>query len=1319
MPRYISLRIICFTLSCGLSVGAQEDAFDADFDASTTENPTDVTNLNAGTTLGSWSDVPTSANIVGIFDSGGDKGFLLDQASANFEVNAQLDYSVVVGDDTEISFSYGIRRSTGNHSKDLTVTGYDLTDAVSFQIAITAVSSGSDRMRVAYIDPTNGYTNVPAGSAGDHNYMGSWDPSNLTDIKLTLGNSGYVIELDGDDGLWTSATLPYAGSATALDRIAFSGRGGSSGVACGFWLDDLLVNGVSAQIIESFTSDVSYISPGDPVQFDWQLSSFDTVTLDGVDVSGLTTGGSGSTTQSVAETHYYELVGTKGSRTETVGILVFADVAPLRITEVMSDNDDTLSAADGSSPDWIEITNFSDSSFDLAGWFLTDDALNLPKWAFPAGSIVPAQESLIVFASDDPPVVGELHASFKLGKNEYLALVSDDGTTILQEFSPFLPAMHEDISYGFGPDLASVGFFKTPTPGSLNGALTQETGPLLDNLTEDPPFSAGGITISIEADANGSPLTDVTLHYTIGFGAETQLAMTPSTGNLWTVTLPTAAVGEGEMIRWRATATDALGRVTPFPTNVPADVTPRYHGVVADDSSINTAYPVLHTFIEDPDWYKNSGWDEDGRTGKSNNKNYEPVSLSFNGRFYDNAQIRVRGNSAGRWEKPKFKVELNEGYELEWDPSEEAVDEFNLQSHYVDQYTSSAKTSFIREYAYLDLANEVGMPAFHMFYLQMRQNSDYFGLYSFTEQVDATFLRRNDLDDKGALYKATDGGDLETGSGTEDHYSKATRKSEPYDDLVALIDELNATEPARSDYVFDHLDLPGIINKFAVDVLTHNYDRSHHNFYVHHNREKDEWTQLVWDLDLNFLVNSRADNPDFNHPLYLDGNDDRRFNGMSYAIFNNDVAREMYFRRLRNILDDYLATTWLENRFLALDSQIEAERTFDKTVWSSMVLVNVQTDLIDEYIPNRIDQLYSPDIWGDLLPDPEPANPSLSFGQIVANPVSGNQDEEFIEITNPNNWAVDVSNWGLIGGVNFDFPPGSVIPSNSSCYLSPDVISFRNRAASPTGGERRLVLGNYNGHLSNLGETLTLVDETSVLVAQITLAAAQTENQLYLIISEVMYNPMPDIEAEFIELLNISDTLTLDLGGVQFTDGILYTFPIGTMLAPGARIVVNKSEFTSGSLSNGGETIKLDDADGSTIADFTYNDKAPWPLTPDTLGNSLVYISGDPDEAINWRASTSIGGNPGASDTVSYVDGNLLDYALDGELTYDFTTGILSATKKSGADDATLTPQRSTDLDNWSSEGFIFLGSEPFQWERAISEPHEFFRITVEATLPE
>lgn len=1308
-------RLLWISAAFSSAVAAQEIVFEADFDASAIIDPTTTANLDAGSSAGSWSDLPENANSLGIFDNGGNKGFLIDRASEDAIIRANFTTPIKANMGAEISFSYAIRRS-GSHSKDIFITGYDLSGAISFQIILTAATSGSDRMRVAYTDPVDGYTNITEGDPGDHNYSGSWDPADLVDLKVILGENGYLVEHDGENGQWTSTTLPYLGDAATIQRVGFEVNGGSSGVSSGIWLDNVLVTGNSSSLVASFTSDQLSISPGETVELNWELFDFDTITLNGVDISGLTTNGMGSISQSIPDTHYFQLEATKGDLSEVHGLLVYADDFPVKITEVMSDNDNILQAADGSSPDWIEITNFTDTDFDLGGAYLTDDASELLKWSFPAKSIVPANSSLVIFASgDDFSSGGEIHTSFKLSSGgEYLALIAADGFTIEQAFSPFLPEMHEDVSYGLGPDLVSLGFFAAPSPGAPNEAITVETGAVVKELTKDPVFSPLSIPVSVEVYEIDAAVTEVTLHYRIGYGSESQLAMSPSTGNVWTASIPTDSVAEGEMLRWRATASDALGRTTPFPANVPADFSPRYHGVVAEDSSINTAFPVLHTFVEDPDWYKDSGWDSAGRTGKPNNFEFAQISLSYNGQFYDNAQMRVRGNSASRWEKPKFKIELNEGYEMEWHPTEEAVDEFNIQSHFVDQFPG-AQSSFLREYAYLGLANEVGMPTFHMFYMQVRQNSDYFGLYSFTEQMNATFLRRQGMDDDGALYKATDGGNLGTGTATPSHFSKATRKDEPYDDLAVLVNQLNASEPERSDYVFDHLNIPEIVNKYAVDALTYNYDRTSHNYYVYHDPNKDEWTQLVWDTDLSFLVNGRLLDPDFNHPLYPDGNDGRSFNGMAAAILENEVVREMYYRRLRTLMDDYLATTWMDDLFSNLDTQIATERSFDDTQWP-LSLVDVQEDLIDYYLPTRREQLFV--TWGSLLSDTEPASSVVNFGQIVANPTSGNQDEEFIEITNPNSWAVDLSNWVLSDGVSFVFPPGSVIPANSNCYLSPDVVSFRNRATSPTGEEQQFVLGNYSGHLSNFGENLTLFDDEGVIVAQTTTPIIPSDNQLYLIVSELMYGPLPDGEAEFIELLNTSDTLTLDLSGLQFTDGIEYTFPLGTLLAPSARIVVTKGEFTSGSLKNGGETIKLDDADGSTIAEFTYDNDAPWPSTPGEIGTSLIFISGDPNHPQSWRASLSVGGNPNGSDSVPYSGGNLLSYALESGIEYDPITETLSATKKPGADEATLTLQWSNDLNTWNTDEIEFLGSDPLRWKEVTTADHRFFRLIIELNSP-
>jgi len=167
--------------------------------------------------------------------------------------------------------------------------------------------------------------------------------------------------------------------------------------------------------------------------------------------------------------------------------------------------------------------------------------------------------------------------------------------------------------------------------------------------------------------------------------------------------------------------------------------------------------------------------------------------------------------------------------------------------------------------------------------------------------------------------------------------------------------------------------------------------------------------------------------------------------------------------------------------------------------------------------------------------------------------------------------------------------------------------------------------------------------------------------------------------AEFIELLNISSSVTLDLRGVRFTQGVEFDFTgsVITSLPPGGRVLIVRDlaafcaayganrpvagVFANESaLNNGGEVLKLEDARNGTIREFAYDDAAPWPVGTDA-GYSLVLIAPEtnPDHALatNWRASERLGGNPGWPDVAGFpadptgdADGNgecdLLDYAL-------------------------------------------------------------------------
>ena len=156
-------------------------------------------------------------------------------------------------------------------------------------------------------------------------------------------------------------------------------------------------------------------------------------------------------------------------------------------------------------------------------------------------------------------------------------------------------------------------------------------------------------------------------------------------------------------------------------------------------------------------------------------------------------------------------------------------------------------------------------------------------------------------------------------------------------------------------------------------------------------------------------------------------------------------------------------------------------------------------------------------------------------------------------------------------------------------------------------------------------------------------------------ITEIMYHPQNppagspynDDDFEFIELQNAGDA-PIELGGIQFADGIEFTFP-DVQLAPGGVVVIvsNQEAFESrygvvpevvgqytGRLENSGEHLLLAGAFGETILDFAYQDD--WYPETDGAGRSLEIrdVQAEPDTwalPASWRASDAPGGTPGVA----------------------------------------------------------------------------------------
>ncbi len=157
-------------------------------------------------------------------------------------------------------------------------------------------------------------------------------------------------------------------------------------------------------------------------------------------------------------------------------------------------------------------------------------------------------------------------------------------------------------------------------------------------------------------------------------------------------------------------------------------------------------------------------------------------------------------------------------------------------------------------------------------------------------------------------------------------------------------------------------------------------------------------------------------------------------------------------------------------------------------------------------------------------------------------------------------------------------------------------------------------------------------------------------------ISEIMYHPAsappgsssdPE-DYEYIEVQNIAGT-PLNLNGFQFAGGVQFIFPNLTLDAGQHAVVVrNISAFQSrygtstlilgefaGHLNNAGDHLLFSGPARESILDFSFADD--WYPATDGQGFSLVTANATSDPAgwnlaTAWRASSAIGGSPGAVD---------------------------------------------------------------------------------------
>lgn len=854
-----------------------------------------------------------------------------------------------------------------------------------------------------------------------------------------------------------------------------------------------------------------------------------------------------------------------------------------------------------------------------------------------------------------------------------------------------------ELTGGTNPVAGDAVYFSTPTPGALNNTGT--AGPVIFNTTPLDPLvprplgngSSPAMNVTAQVIRTKNNITAVRAYHRTMWNAESAAIAMNDAGTgadaiagdgIYSADLPTNQVAAGQMFRWRFEAQDGQGNITRFPAYADPLDSPQYFGTVAVNGATATSQlPILEWFVQ--------GSPVAG-----------PTAAAFRGscyylnRFYDNVGHEIHGQTSSGFPKKSYDFDSNSDHRFVWKEGERAVKDLNLLTNYADK--TKTRNTLSQETAKL-----AGTVYHFAFPVRVQLNGGFHGVMDLVEDGDDRMLERNGLDGEGALYKIYSEGLLGSAE-------KKTRRDENNADLQAMTAALDPSIAlaTRRTWAYDNMDIPATVNYLVVRQFNSDRDHGHKNFYLYRDTNRTrEWQPIIWDVDLSQghnYTNQYFDDALFaNNPLNAHTANNRFYN----LILESPEMRLMWVRRMRTLMDQMMqppgtVNGFLETRMRQIAATIDPDPA-NPSAWTDGDLDTAKWGIHANYVQNRAREevervvsgyfgprrtflfnsgsgrplLYAP---GNAASTEIPAMGQtdlagmMSIDSVDYSPAAGTQAGEYLILRNTTAQSVDISGWTLQGGIDHVFKGGTVIPAGNGSaaveyrgllHVVKDSAAFRARGSGPTGGQKRMVQGNYGGQLSARGETVELRNAAGLLIASFTYPGTPSLLQQFLRISELQYHPanpttaeesaMPGVtedDFEYLELVN-TGAASLDLGGAKFAEGIGFTFP-ATSLAAGQRVILAKNPAAfalrypgvggpvlgpyEGVLANSGEVIELVDAVGENILDFEYKDG--W--YPATDGDSRSLVIRDPagtsysdwGNPRMWAISGASAGSPGSAD---------------------------------------------------------------------------------------
>ncbi len=884
--------------------------------------------------------------------------------------------------------------------------------------------------------------------------------------------------------------------------------------------------------------------------------------------------------------------------------------AQLSINEVVSDNDNTIADNFGEYDDWIEIYNSGNTPINLANYYISDNPSDPLKFKFPATNAslttVPANGFLILWADNDE-TQGEHHLNFKLSSGgESIVLTDMDGLTQIDQLD--YTAIEIDESFGRKPNGASTTFvFTSSTPAASNNSAAQKATPVV--ISPQGGIKSGAQTITLTTSLPGA-----NIYYTTDGSVPTSSSTFyngPFTVNS-NSSIRAVTIKSGYQNSYPTTESYVFNYTTDLPV-IFITLPPRHFSSDQDGFYVLGTNGIVHSCTGYPANF-NQPWEKE-----INLTMYETDGTQV---INQTAGVKIAGNCTREYPVRSMNIKSKDEYgyshfehKLFPEYEQDKFKRFKLRTGGNDAQFCAIRDVVGQKIVerQIDLDHQRSRPA------AVFINSEYWGYYYIREWISEHYVdEKHKIEDKDNL-------DIVAGN-TQIPKAVYTGSATHYTNMWNYFNGQTSISNAEYQYIKDvYLDTDEYMNYQMTQIFIANSDWPTSNQRQWRERNGGVFRYVLYDTDYGYARN--IGNSSSRQYSDWDQEGMKHTTNATVPGWPNPPASTMVFRKM-------LTNNEFKNEFIqSFGTLLSTVFPYSRTgpIFQGEI-AKIVTERPKYY--TRWDGAWHPDgyTWH--------VNPALTQTHY-------NRIDNFLDKRPAFLYEHLKDFFNISGTYNLTIPLSSNdngrVVLNSNEYLAPYNYTGRYFDGIPVTFKAIPNPGYRFSHWQETGQTTATIT--------LTVTTDRTRTPIFvptadIVINEIHYNPSDVInEKEFIEIHN-PGTAARDLSGYEFSSGVCFAFPEGTIIQPNSYIVIAKdqSQFSGtvfqwddSNLSNSSEKIVLQNSIGRTIDSVDYSDNFPWPLLPDGFGNSLELnypVPSSNHTPYTWHASAAINGSPGAQNSM-------------------------------------------------------------------------------------